>query len=56
MNKTLKIVRKVLAMDVTMHSPAAIEENNLKCNNLQRYIHFCSTATNLQTTGTPSVL
>lgn len=39
-----------------MHSPGAMEEYNLKHNNLQYYIHFSSTATNLQITGTPSVL
>lgn len=55
-NKILKIIRKGLAMDVTMHNPGAIEEYNLKRNILQRYIHFCSNATNLQITGTPSVL
>lgn len=42
-------------MDVTMHNPGAMEKHNLKCNNLQHYTHFYSTATKLQITGTPSV-
>lgn len=44
MNKTLKIIRNGLSMDVTVHSPGAREGYNLKCNNLQCYIPFCSTA------------
>lgn len=32
-NKMLKAIRKGLAVDVTMHSPDAMEEYNSKCNN-----------------------
>lgn len=45
-----------MGVDATVNNAVLMEKYNLKYNNLQCYIHFCSTATNLQIRGAPSVL